>query len=493
MEHDLSPRNERTIPSARWRDTWHRLLIRPLGHGEGPRRREYVLTLVLIASIAALLVLDALTAYHAFFREPVLARIPSPTFSVLAVFFAALLALSRRGHAEAAARIFVGVLILINAYASLQWGIDLPVTLLAYAFVISTAGIVLGNGAGFAATLASVLLVPGIWLLHVHGIAPARHQYPSSDEIAIVCAFYFLIMTVSWISNREIARSLARARRSERALTRERDLLEVRVAERTEALRRAQFEEVANVHRLAEFGQLSSGLFHDLLGILTALSLRTEGSAGDETSLAAAYETTRQLRRFMCAVREQAGTENAWGPFPLAAGVAQAIELVSYKARRENVRISVMHGAPDLLAYSGAASKFHQIVLNLLTNAIDAYRTIPADDAQRREVSVRTETRNGDFILSVEDSGCGIPAAFQERIFLPFFTTKEKSEGIGIGLSTVRSIVEKDFHGAIRVESQEGKGALFIVSFPLCRPESDAPQRKTPHSSIHAASDVRSL
>ncbi len=489
MEHNRSRTERRTLP-AHWRDAWHRILVRPLRHGEDLRRREYVLNLVLIASIAALLVLDALAAYHAFFREPVLARIPSPTFSVLAVFFAVLLALSRRGHTETAARIFVGALILMNAYASLRWGIDLPVTLLAYAFVISTAGIVLGNGAGFTATLAAAFLVPGIWLLHVHGVAMPRHQYPSSDEIAIVCAFYFLIMTVSWISNREITRSLARARRSERALMKERDLLDVRIAERTEELRRAQFEEVANVHRLAEFGQLSSGLFHDLLGILTALSLRTEGSAGDEPSLAAAYETTRQLRRFMCAVREQAGMENAWGPFPLAEGVAQAVELVSYKARRENVRISIAPGAPDLLAYSGAAFKFHQIVINLLTNAIDAYRTIPADDPRRREVVVHTDVRNGNFSLSVEDFGCGIPSAVRARIFSPFFTTKGKTDGIGIGLSTVKSIVENDFHGTVRVESREGSGSVFTVSFPLRHPSPDAPQCGTLRTPAGVAADA---
>ncbi|HKW86203.1 MAG TPA: ATP-binding protein, partial [Nitrospiraceae bacterium] len=64
------------------------------------------------------------------------------------------------------------------------------------------------------------------------------------------------------------------------------------------------------------------------------------------------------------------------------------------------------------------------------------------------------------------DTGCGIPKALLHRIFDPFFTTKEPGEGTGLGLSIVYRIVAK-YGGQINVESEEGKGTTFTITFPL--------------------------
>ncbi len=453
--------------SAQRRGFFYAALIHPVSGDEDARRKEYILNVVLVASIIALAALDALVLCHTLLHQPTYVGIPFPVFSIFPVSFLVLLALSRRGRHVVASYLLVVALFLGTAYASLHWGVDLPVALLAYAFVVSTAGILLGSKAGFAVTSFTAAVISGIWILHVNGIVIPEPQYPSADDIIVIDAFYFLVMTVSWLSNREIEKSLAQVRVSEHALTKERDLLERRIAERTEELRRAQFEEIAQIHRLAEFGQLSSGLFHDLLNLLSALSLRTEGYAEDESSLAAAYETTGQIRQFMRAVQEQIGKDNTRETFSLKDDIVQAVRLVSYKANRENVRISIDDADPDPLVYEGIPFKFHQIVVNLLTNAIDSYRGIPCDGARRREVIVRAEARGASFVVSVRDFGCGIPDDSRERIFAPFFTTKSKTEGIGIGLATVKKTVEEDFRGAVSVHGAEGEGSVFTVSFPM--------------------------
>ena len=442
-------------------------LIRPVSVDEDARRKEYILNVVLAASTAALVVFDGLALYHTLIGEPSYMGVPFEVFSIFPAFFMVLLALSRRGCHVLASYLFIVTLIASNVYASLNWGVDLPTALLAYAFIICTAGILLGSAAGYAATAIIAAIVSGIWAVHVTGVLTHRQQYPSADDIATFGMFYFLIMTVSWLSNREIERSLARARTSELALTKERDLLEMRVAERTEELRRAQFEEIAQVHRLAEFGQLSSGLFHDLLNLLAALSLRTEGYGEDDPSLASAYETTRQIRQFMRAVQEQLGNGNSRERFSLKEGIAQAVRLVSYKANKENVAISVEDAGRDPLLYEGIPFKFHQIIINLLTNAIDAYRTIPYDGTRRREIIVRAEARGKSFVISVKDFGSGIPDDSRERKFAPFFTTKCKTEGIGIGLATVKKTVEEDFRGTVSVRGAEHVGSVFTVAFPM--------------------------
>ena len=77
--------------------------------------------------------------------------------------------------------------------------------------------------------------------------------------------------------------------------------------------------------------------------------------------------------------------------------------------------------------------------------------------------------------IRVEDNSCGMPSEVRAQIFEPFFTTKGKEKGIGIGLATVKKIVEEDFYGTITVRSEVNIGSSFIIEFPL-KPKTDTPE-----------------
>src|SRR5204862_6800052 len=113
-------------------------------------------------------------------------------------------------------------------------------------------------------------------------------------------------------------------------------------------------------------------------------------------------------------------------------------------------------------------AKVNQVVMNLVTNAIDA-----SDESG--EVTVRTRKDGGDaVVIEVVDHGQGIPEAIRQKIFDPFFTTKPVGEGTGLGLSISYGIV-RDHGGAIAVESEEGKGTTFRVRLPVrCVPQASA-------------------
>ncbi len=454
-----------TPPRARRLTTLYRIFIAPHGDDEDGRRQEYILNIILVACIAALLAIEALILYGASLKGGEYTEVPLAELTIFPVFFVFLLILSRKGYHLLSSALLVGTLLLGNARAEYLWGIDLPITLLAYAFIISTAGILLGTAVGFAVTAVSAGLIAGIWSLHVRGIVAPHPQQPSQNDVMVFVAFYLLIMIVSWLSNREIGKSLARARSSEKALARERDLLETRVAERTETLRRIQFQELEKTHRLAEFGRLASGLFHDLLNILNSLSLRTEGSAEDDAAFAAAHEVTRQIRRFMHAAEHQLGKSARAEPFSLDDVIDEAIQLVRHKADREHVRIVFARPREPLIS-TGIALTFHQVVVNLLTNAIDAYRDVPHASAIPRTVIVRIARRKGMLVLTIKDHGCGIPDDLKEKIFAPFFTTKKDHEGVGIGLAAVKRIVEHDLEGTIAVHCPRSGGTTFTITFP---------------------------
>ena len=106
------------------------------------------------------------------------------------------------------------------------------------------------------------------------------------------------------------------------------------------------------------------------------------------------------------------------------------------------------------------AARIHQVVVNLLMNAIDA---CSADGT----VTVRTadRARAGGVRIEVADTGCGIEPAIRERIFDPFFTTKPIGEGTGLGLSISYGIVQ-EHGGTIEVQSTPGAGSCFTVRIP---------------------------
>jgi histidine kinase len=115
----------------------------------------------------------------------------------------------------------------------------------------------------------------------------------------------------------------------------------------------------------------------------------------------------------------------------------------------------------------GQANRFDQVFFNLVTNARDAVvqKRQQGETPGRQEIEIRTRQEEGRVIVEVSDTGMCMPAEVQEHIFEPFYTTKETGKGTGLGLSIIYGIV-KDYGGEIRVDSREGEGTTFRLSFP---------------------------
>jgi len=121
----------------------------------------------------------------------------------------------------------------------------------------------------------------------------------------------------------------------------------------------------------------------------------------------------------------------------------------------------------DLPPVPCCAGEFNQAILNIVINAAHAVGEVVGSTGAKGRITVRTE-REGDFALvSVSDTGAGIPPAIRDRIFDPFFTTKEVGRGTGQGLPIARSVVVDKHGGQITFESEVGKGTTFFVRLPL--------------------------
>lgn len=121
------------------------------------------------------------------------------------------------------------------------------------------------------------------------------------------------------------------------------------------------------------------------------------------------------------------------------------------------------------------ASRLHEILVNLYTNAVHAMNekgeihvTLSSVELKAADIPYQYDCRPGRYAcISVQDSGCGMPPENMNRIFDPFFTTKEQNVGTGMGLSTVQGIV-KQHGGFINVISVVDHGSVFSIYFPLC-------------------------
>ncbi|UCB47605.1 MAG: PAS domain S-box protein [Deltaproteobacteria bacterium] len=128
------------------------------------------------------------------------------------------------------------------------------------------------------------------------------------------------------------------------------------------------------------------------------------------------------------------------------------------------VKLDLDQTIPPILAHK---NRLEQVIFNMVTNARDAIgqKKESVDKTSERVITIRSYQHDGRVAVTVSDTGIGIPRLVKERIFEPFFTTKEVGKGMGLGLSITYGIV-RDYGGEIGVESEEGKGSTFRITFP---------------------------
>jgi len=109
----------------------------------------------------------------------------------------------------------------------------------------------------------------------------------------------------------------------------------------------------------------------------------------------------------------------------------------------------------------------NQVFLNLLVNAAHAIGDLVRKSGVRGEIHVKTRCENNEALISISDTGCGIPVEIRSRVFEPFFTTKEVGKGTGQGLAIARSIIVEKHGGRITFEPNLPQGTRFLVSLPI--------------------------
>jgi len=225
-------------------------------------------------------------------------------------------------------------------------------------------------------------------------------------------------------------------------------------------------KQLMHADRLATIGQLAAGVAHELneplssiLGFAQLLKRdpgMPEGARQDIQKIVTASLHAREIIKKLLLFARQTPTFK--GPVDINEVVLGAIDLFRHHFEKEGIELVCVlcHQMPVLAADAG---QWTQVLVNLLVNAVQAM-----PDGGR--LIVRTQVQDGHVVCIVEDTGVGMTEEVQDRLFVPFFTTKEVNQGTGLGLPVVHGIVTSH-GGTIEVTSTPGKGTTFTTRLPI--------------------------
>jgi two-component system cell cycle sensor histidine kinase/response regulator CckA len=247
----------------------------------------------------------------------------------------------------------------------------------------------------------------------------------------------------------------------------------------------AQF---AQSQKMESIGQLAGGVAHDFNNVLTAIigfsDLLLTNHRPSDPSFQDIMNIKQNANRAAGLVRQLLAFSRRQTLRPQVLALADVLSDLSILLQRllgEKVKLQVVHGR-DLWPIKADLNQLEQVIINLAVNARDAMPQGGTLSIRTRNLSaadVPASRRKGlpeadHVVIEVADTGTGIPPEVQERIFEPFFSTKEVGKGTGLGLSTVYGIVQQT-GGYIFFDSEMGKGTTFFIYFPRHEAEAEAP------------------
>jgi two-component system NtrC family sensor kinase len=262
-----------------------------------------------------------------------------------------------------------------------------------------------------------------------------------------------------------------------------------------EKQRQIMNQQIVETGKLASIGELAAGIAHEINNPVATM-VEEAGWMEDllEDEEFQGTSNLGEFRRALKQIRDQGGrckqithkllsfarkTDTRIQEVNLYELVEEMVALSAQRAKYKNVEIttSLQRGLPTIRA---SQSEMQQVLLNLMNNALDAM----SENGGTLRISIRRADQS--IVISVADTGSGIPEAYLDRIFDPFFTTKPVGKGTGLGLSICYGIIAK-MGGKIRARSVMDVGTTFRIDLPLPNPTEAPPSMR---AQVEAVEDV---
>ena len=241
----------------------------------------------------------------------------------------------------------------------------------------------------------------------------------------------------------------------------ERKKAEAQIAQQQEALQQSE--------KMAALGGLLAGVAHELNNPLSVVvgqaTLLMEGSPEPKVAtraekiFKAADRCSRIVKSFLALARRKPPERK---PVALNQVIRSSLELLGYQIKSSDADIQSNLDA-DLPDITGDADQMTQVITNLMLNAAQA---LEGWNGTRRIALTSRKGDNNTVVLTISDTGPGVPADIRPRVFEPFFTTKGSKGGTGVGLALCLNIVAAH-NGQLQLSETPGGGATFTLTFPV--------------------------
>jgi signal transduction histidine kinase len=324
-------------------------------------------------------------------------------------------------------------------------------------------------------------------------------------------------------ANDELRSEITVREQAERELAQYRTHLEDLIAERTQELTlanqmlrdaAAQRERIEAELRLAQklesVGRLAAGIAHEINTPVQYVSdsltflrdalpslidtigryreLAVLAGAHVEAAAAAAREADEEADIDYALANAPAALDAALGGLGRVAAIVRSMKDFAHPDRDEKTLVDLNRAIESTLMIAANECKYvadvhtdlaaiplvrcnggeiNQAVLNLVINAAHAIRDVVGESGNKGQIVVRTRQDGGDVEIAISDTGTGIPDAIRDKIYDPFFTTKEVGQGTGQGLAIVRGVVVDKHAGSLRFDTQPGAGTTFFLRLPI--------------------------
>ena len=243
----------------------------------------------------------------------------------------------------------------------------------------------------------------------------------------------------------------------------------------------AKESQLIQASKMSTLGEMASGVAHELNQPLSAIQTGTDliinvvnqGGTGFEDLPVVAEHMIAQVDRAVHIINHlrEFGrkTEIKREKLLITKPIEGVFTLLGQQLKLRGIEV-VLDLQDDIYPIMGEINRLEQVFINLVLNARDAMeekRGRFAGGHVNTILTVRAYQKNAQVVVTITDTGTGIPNEIKDKIFEPFFTTKEVGKGTGLGLSISYGIL-KDYDGTIDVESEAGKGTTFKITFPAC-------------------------
>jgi PAS domain S-box-containing protein len=246
-------------------------------------------------------------------------------------------------------------------------------------------------------------------------------------------------------------------------------------AERTEMQQRAHL-----TSRLAMVGEMASGIAHEMNNPLTSvigfseLLMRKDNPEDIRKNIERIHQGAQRVASIVARLLTFARQHKPeWSYIDINEILQNTLALRAYEMETNNIKLTTLL-APNLPHTMADPGQLQQVFLNIVINAEKEMKLAHG----KGQLTVKTEAREGFIRISFEDDGPGIAEENMDKIFHPFFTTREVGNGTGLGLSISHGIV-KDHDGRIYVRSRLGRGATFFIELPIRSEKEEQQMRET--------------